>query len=50
MKRKTALQALMILVIFAISWWFYLEYFNSNSKVTKKIVAVEKIDTKINGS
>ena len=50
MKKKTALQVLMTLVIIAISLWFYLKYFNSSPKITKKIVTAEKVATSVNDS
>ena len=40
----------MVLVIFVISMWFYLEYFTENFKDTKETLVKEKIDEKQNNT
>ena len=44
MNKKTGLQILMILVMIAISVWFYLKYFTENFEEVKKDPIIKKID------
>ncbi len=44
MNKKTGLQVLMVLVIFIISFWFYLKYFTKNFEDAKETAVIEKID------
>ena len=44
MNKKTGLQILMILVMIAISVWFYLKYFTENFEEVKKNPVIKKID------
>jgi len=43
MNKKTGLQVIMVLIIFIISFWFYLKYFTNNFKDVKEAQVIEKI-------
>ena len=48
MNKKTGLQAVMVLVIIIISFWFYLKYFTNNSEGVKEVQLIEKINEEQN--
>ena len=50
MSKKTVIQLLLIFLIFLISVFFYLEYFNDSPKTLKNKVLVKKTDIKQNSS
>ena len=50
MRKKTVIQLLLIFLIFLISVFFYLEYFNDSPKTLKNKVLVKKTDIKQNSS
>ena len=50
MSKKTVIQILLIFLIFLISVFFYLEYFNDSPKTLKNKVLVKKTDIKQNSS
>ena len=50
MSKKTVIQLLLIFLIFLISLFFYLEYFNDSPKTLKNKVLVKKTDIKQNSS
>jgi len=50
MSKKTLIQLLLIFLIFLISVFFYLEYFNDSPKTLKNKVLVKKTDIKQNSS
>jgi len=50
MNKKTGLQVIMVLVIFIITLWFYLEYFTKNFEDVKEAAVIEKIDENQNST
>jgi LPS export ABC transporter protein LptC len=50
MNKKTALQVLMVFLIFLISLSLYLKYFNNSSKILEKKISIEKINIDKNSS
>ena len=50
MNKKTSIQFLLIFLIGVISLWFYLKYFNNNSKISKENLVIDKVDTNKNNT
>ena len=50
MSKKTAIQVLMVFLIFLISLSLYLKYFNESSKLSKVNISIEKVNVDENSS